>query len=435
MRTAAAFFAPRLARQSLENAVGEDAPDLPVVEIPLPVLLAQVHLQGGHVVHQGAQRAARHRVAHGHVDVLEPLRQGIQDRNQQALVRQHDGRLDAVGAEPVQDDRDLLGLPYTRGDAEHVDFRRAEALRIGGEGLRENADIVREELGGFVVRVADPLAAEVPAELRQVRLVQAPHQPFLALVEGVQPDEDEFPHRREALRHQVRGGRLLQTVGQCTVHLPFGGHSLFAQTRVEIAVQRQQQVPDAPEGLLVLAARVEMFQELPDGGLLRLVQVVEAVLDASEIGDVREELFGIDEVLVHVGEVRQQHPAPEDEIVQRLGLRASVTLVERLVAVVELEQQVHLVCLAGVREAVEEVVHRVQGRYAHRTAAGLDAIAQIHAEERQRTPVREDEAQVFNFACSIIMLRHLGEERSHRCKYRKINRIRFRERPISDTES
>ena len=31
---------------------------------------------------------------------------------------------------------------------------------------------------------------------------------------------------------------------------------------MEIAVERQQQVPDAPEGVLVFAARVEMLQEL-----------------------------------------------------------------------------------------------------------------------------------------------------------------------------
>ena len=378
-----------------------------------------MHLQGGHVVHQGAQGAARHGVAHGHVDVFDALRQGIQHRDQQALVRQDDGRLDAARAHPVQDGRDLLGLAHARGDTQDVDLRLAEALRVGFEGLGEFGDVVCEELGGLVVRIADPFAAEVPAELRQMRLVQAAHQPLLAFVEGVQPDEDEFLHLRETLRHQVRGGRVLQALGQLAVDLALRGHALFAQPRVEIAVERQQQVPDAPEGVLVFAARVEMLQELADGRFLRLVQVVEAVLDAAEVGDVGEELLGIDEVLVHVGEVRQQHAAPEDEVVERLRLR-SVALVERLVAVIKLEQQVHLVRLAGVREAVEEVVHRVQGRHAHRLLPPGDAFAQVLAEERHRAPVREDEAQVFNPSGGLVVPRHLIEERSHYSSPRNI---------------
>ena len=243
-------------------------------------------------------------------------------------------------------------------------------------------------------------------------VTQAAHQAFLAFIEGIQPDEDEFPDARETLRHQVGRRRILQAFGQRAVHLSLISHPLFAQSRVEIPIERQQQVPDAPEFLFVFPACFEMLQELADGRFLRLVEVTEILLHSTEVGDICEKALGIDQILVHVGEVRQQHPAPEDELVQRLRLGAGL-LVERLVAVVELEQQVHLVCLAGVREAVEEVVHRVQGRHAHRLLPPGDACAQILAEERHRAPVREDEAQVFNPSGGIVMPRHLVEERRH----------------------
>ena len=158
--------APFFPGQGLENAVGEDGPHGTVVEVPRPVLLAQVQLQGGHVRHQGAQRTSAHRVAHRHVDLGDPLRQGVQHRQEQPLVGQHDGRLDADGAQPVQDGRNLLGLADARGHAQHADFGHPEALRIGFEGLGELQDVLRQEQGRLVRRIADPARTVIPAELR-----------------------------------------------------------------------------------------------------------------------------------------------------------------------------------------------------------------------------------------------------------------------------
>ena len=175
-------------------------------------------------------------------------------------------------------------------------------------------------------------------------------------------------------------------------------------------VERQQDVPDAAELLLVPASRAEMRQEGPDRLLLPLVQPGEIVLHGTEIRDVGEEFLRIHQVFVHVVEVGQQHPAPEDEFVQRLRLFP----VKRLVAVIQGKQEVHPVGLPRPAEPVEEVVHRVQGRHAHRTARPGYALAQVLAEKRHGTPVREDEAQVFNVHRGMVVPGHLVEKRSHR---------------------
>ena len=383
-----------------------------MVEIPLPVLLPEVHLQGRHVVHQGAQGAARHGVAHGHVDVPDLFRDGIQHRDQQTLVGQHDGGLDAAGAQSVQDGGQLLGLPYAGRDAQHTDLRIAQPLRVGFEGLREFGRILRQELGGFVVRVADPTRAVVPAELGQPRVAQAPHQAPLAFAEGVLPDEDEFPDIGVMLPHQVRRRGVLQALRHGPVGHAVVGHPLFAQPRPEIPVQRQEDVPDAPEGLLVLPARTEMGEECTEGLLLLRGEVAEIVLQGAQVRDVGEELLRVRQELVRVAEIGQQHVAPEDELVELLRLGAAL-LVERPVAVIELQQQVHGVGLAHPAELREEVLHRNQLRHAHHPALPGDAGAQVLAEEDQRTPVREDETQVFDVPCGKVVPGHLFQERSH----------------------
>ena len=135
------------------------------------------------------------------------------------------------------------------------------------------------------------------------------------------------------LREQVQDRRVLQALRKRTIHHPLVRHSLLAQAGVERKVERQQQIPDAPELLLVLPARLEMGKEGADGLHLLFFQIGEVVLQGTEVGDVGEQLAGIDQVFVHVVEIREQHPAPEDELVQAFRPGAA-GLIEGLVAIV-----------------------------------------------------------------------------------------------------
>ena len=155
-----------------------------------------------------------------------------------------------------------------------------------------------------------------------------------------------------------------------------------------------------------------MGKEMPDGLQLLLVEVFEVVLERAEVRDVLEEPFRVDEILVHVAEVGQQHAAPEDEFVQLLGLGA-LRLVEGPVAFVQLQQEVDLVGLLRPREGVEEIVHRIHLRSAQGAPGLGHAAGQVFLEEQLRTPVRDDEAQIFNASLGIVMPRHLLKERNH----------------------
>ena len=69
-----------------EQAVGEDGPDLAVVEVPVAGFLPQTLLHRGHGRYEGVDGAARERAAHRHVDMGMLRRDGIQQGHEEVLI-------------------------------------------------------------------------------------------------------------------------------------------------------------------------------------------------------------------------------------------------------------------------------------------------------------------------------------------------------------
>ena len=160
---------------------------------------------------------------------------------------------------------------------------------------------------------------------------------------------------------------------------------------------------------------------MPDGLPLDVRQMAVVVLDALEVRHVREKVLRIDEKLVHVVEVGEDDLAPEEELVQGLGLG-----IYGLVGLVQLQQKTDAVRHLAAVYAVEEVVDR-QGRgRMHglvRPALPQD-VAEILPEERGRPPVRKDEARV-SYVRREIMRRDLFQERCHSVVVSSLQRQRY----------
>ena len=62
-----------------------------MVERPAVFLLADMQLEGGYIVHKAIYVTARHRITHCHIDSSDFQRKGVQHRDQQTLIRKHDG--------------------------------------------------------------------------------------------------------------------------------------------------------------------------------------------------------------------------------------------------------------------------------------------------------------------------------------------------------
>ena len=308
----------------------------------------------------------------------------------------------------------------------------SDAVRIHREGVRKVADIVPHEDRGLVPRVAHGFRDIVPAELRQAGVAEAPQDRLLALVQGVQAHEHEAALLREHAREDVGHGlAAFQALGQVAVHHPLVGHPLRAETRPEILIEREKDVPDLQEaGLHGGIVRVqpdgqaavpvaEMVHEMQDGLALDVRQVAVVVLDVLEVRHVGEQVLRVHEELVHVAEVREDHLAPEDELVQGLGLR-----VHGLVGLVQLQQETDAVRHLAAIDLVEEIVDGQRLRRAHRTvrAALPQEVAEVLPEEHGRPPVGKDEARPFHIGREI-MRRDLFEKWYHHCHFERSREI------------
>ena len=213
-----------------------------------------------------------------------------------------------------------------------------------GKGLGELQEIVPHEDRGLVLRVAHPSFGPVPAERREPGVAHPAHHAPLALVQGVEADEDEVLRLREGRGEDVGRRPGSEPLGEGAVHLAFIGQAARLQRLPERPVQRQEDVPDLQETALDVllplpggaVPLLEMPEEALQGGALRLREIGEGVAHVLELGEVGEQLRRVDEVLVHVAEVRQQHVAPEDELIQGLGLG-----VDLAIASVQLQEKRH----------------------------------------------------------------------------------------------
>ena len=280
-----------------EQAVGKDGPDLAVVEVPFAGLFPQMLLHRGHGRDEGVDGAARERAAHRHVDMGMLRRDGIQQGHQEVLVRQDEGRLHRILRVAAREDfGGEFRLAHGRRHAHDMEGRLPEAVRIHRKGVREVPDILPHEDGRLVPGVAHGVGDEVPAELRQARVAEAPQDRLLALVQGVHAHEHEPLRLREHGPEDVGHGlAALQALGQVAVHHPLIGHSLRPQAPAEVLIERIEDVPDLEEtGLHGGVVRIqadgqaavpvtEMVHEMQDGLPLDLRQVAVVVLDVLEV--------------------------------------------------------------------------------------------------------------------------------------------------------
>ena len=336
-----------------------------MVEIPAARLLPQPLLHRGDGRHEGVNRPARERAAHSDIDASVLRRNGVQQGHQEVLVRKHEGGFHRIvhGTAP-EDFRGQFRLAGGGRDADHMESGRADAVSIDLESIREVADIVPHEEGGFIPRIADSIGDIVPCKLGDAGVPHLAQDRPLALVQGVQAHEDIFLNLREYIGQNLRDGvSSFQTGGQAPVHHAFIGHPPFLEPFTERDIQRIEDVPDLEEtsldGLVVRvqmdgqAAVVvaEMADEMAHSLPLDLRQMAVVVLDALEVRYVGEEVLRVHEELVHIVEVGEDDLAPEDELVQ--GFRLGI---DGLVRLVELQQQLDALRHIAVMDTIEEVI-------------------------------------------------------------------------------
>ena len=409
-----------------EQAVRKDGPDLAVVKVPAAGLFPQALLHQGDGRHEGIDGTARERAPHRHIDVGMLRRDGVQQGHQEILVGQDESRFHRIpGIAAGQDLGGELRLSHGGRHVHDMEGGLSEAFRIHRERIREIPDILPHEDGRLVPGVPYGIGDEIPAELRQTGVAEAAQDRLLALVQGVQAHEHEPLRVREHGRQDVGDGLAsFQAFGQVAVHHPLIGHSLRPEAPAEVLIKRKEDVPDLEEtGLHGGVVRIqtdgqpavpvaEMVHEMQDGLPLDFRQVAVVVLDILEIRHVGEQVLRVHEELVHVAEVREDHLAPEDELVQGLGLR-----VYRPVGFVQFQQQADAVGHLTALDLVEEIVDgQGLGRQHGPVRAALpQEVAEVLPEEHGRPPVRENEAGPFDIRREI-MGRDLFEEWYHTAK-------------------
>ena len=173
----------------------------------------------------------------------------------------------------------------------------------------------------------------IPAELRHSRILHLQQQSLLALVQGIQPHENEAAAMRPGLGkhgiHALRPGFFRdRTAYHSLISLSPG-----AQQGIEILIDIQEYVPYFPEGALRVASAalhqvvahpcityIEAVHKAQYRFPLGIAEVLVAVLQGLQVRDVGKYRLGIDQVLVYVVEIREDDVSPVDKLVQAFGL-------------------------------------------------------------------------------------------------------------------
>ena len=118
--------------------------------------------------------------------------------------------------------------------------------------------------------------------------------------------------------------------------------------------------------------------------LLGIGQIRERVLDLLEICNIREYLFRIDEILVHIIKISENDISPEDEIIQRL-----CPWIQCSIAFIQFQKQGYAVCCLQSGRLGKEVVYRHHLRSHERNSRAVsgDCIRKIFSEEHHGTTV------------------------------------------------
>ena len=392
-----------------------------------------MELEGGYIVHERIDLAARHRVAHRDIHIADFRRYRVQERYQEALVGEHDGRIGTghiqvsdpgeVSAGLFRSDflqyfRQILRLSHRRRHTQDMNCRASGQCRLVGwsviqcEGLRKFHDILRHEHRGAVHRVAQHCRRKVPAELRDPGITHLAHRRFLAFVQCVESHEHKLFRVTEAVGKDIDGAFRFQPFRKFPICHAFIRHPLLFQCLVEVPVERIKQVPNHQEAFLhigVFGIQIDgQFAAFPEMAYKMLYrfelfrrQIRIGILDFLEVGDIGIKTFRVGEIFVRIVEIAQYHVAPKYEIVQRLRLA-----VQCFITIVQFQKEVHPVSRSRTADAIEKFVHRqcCRGNDGLRMGCIFHAPGNPFVEKHHGTPVGEDETEFADIIGGIVVM-------------------------------
>ena len=311
----------------LDDRVGEHALHIffQEGEVSLPALApgSAVHL--GHNAHERDDAAAPQRVAKGDVDIGHLVAHRVEQRDEKALVGQHDGRVDGIVHignllaldKLVYHLKCIFGLPHIRGYAYYGDVGKVINLGLV-DGVGKILDIGAYEFCRLIgLVVAKRSRVVVPAEFGQPFLLEFLENLLLALREHVEARKDVF------VMWQLLGRGLVNALHSFFQRPAVVGQLFLVEQLVECHIQRVQLLPQLdvpafhafPQCVAVLAVDVHLEDVFNSLFKLRR-EVVGAYF--LQLLHVPENLLGIYHIHVYIVEVAQYGVAPEDEFVKFL---------------------------------------------------------------------------------------------------------------------
>ena len=275
------------------------------------------------------------RIAHRHIDLFDLLGNRIEYGQQQRLVGQHNGGLlagpYAALDQSAQKFVHVLALHAVgRGRHDFDPLRPAEA--VAGETLagrrREIPDILAQKQARLVIGITDVIIVVVPVELDPAAAVHPAEKPFLALRQRVES-------RHDIARLRIVGpfdGLLSRkALGGLAVNHALVSEPLLAQTIAETVIDVGHASPNRHKTLFFLgklAFEPEASPETGDHLDLFGSQIGAVALERFQVAHIGEKHVGIDQVLVDLIEIGQQHAAPEIKRVETFVVIAGIDFVK-----------------------------------------------------------------------------------------------------------
>ena len=148
---------------------------------------------------------------------------------------------------------------------------------------------------------------------------------------------------------------------------------------------------------------------MPEGLLLLRSKIVQAILHLPVLGHVLEDMPWLHEILVHLREIAQDDPSPENELIQRLGIG-----VEGLVAIVEGEHRSHPVGRAQTAQPGKEIIDGNALRSDDGPSFHGGKVPEVFHEEAYSPLVWKNKTHPADFGSRMVIFCNLKEEGRHR---------------------
>ena len=274
-------------------------------------------------------------IPHRNVQLIDRAGNGVQHRQQQRFVGQHDGRLFirrfAAVDQFLQKSMDVLALQSVGRRGNDDRFFGSSEMVVPDPRLRRRRiipDIVPQEHPRLVIFMINVIRIVVPVELGAAAFFQSVEQSFLTGRQRIESDHDIT-----AVRIAGQGDRFVveQSLGSRPVNHAFISQSLRRKRLAEPVVNIGQRLPDRQEVPLFVGTGTpgaETLPKLPNHPDLIVRQIRMIAFERFQIADVREQHIRIDQVFVDLVEIGQQHIPPEIEGIETLVVNTGINLVK-----------------------------------------------------------------------------------------------------------